>query len=204
MEQLKAKIFDNRGITLIELLVTVAISAIFIPVIYGTFITGYKVYEKISIESQLRDDADYISSMIMNSLYSMPFNEITSCDGSKDDNCFEIKNTVETQLKGAGDKGFIDVERGKKSTEINQLKIQLVPFEKDGITLQGIKIGDQLLTTQSNFNGSKFIIHCGDESSNGVCTEGGTIELQLQVSNNRNSKNLHLNSDFGFYARKGN
>lgn len=60
---------DQNGFTLIELLVTLAISAIVSTVIYSVFATGISLYQKIQLEGQLRDDADYIATMILNEMY---------------------------------------------------------------------------------------------------------------------------------------
>lgn len=60
---------SQRGLTLIELLLAVVITAIVSVVIYSVFITGVNLYQKIQIEGQLRDDADYIATLIMNEMY---------------------------------------------------------------------------------------------------------------------------------------
>ena len=39
--------------------------------------TGFKLYQKIGIEAQLRDDADYVATMILNEMYNNPPNYIT-------------------------------------------------------------------------------------------------------------------------------
>ena len=63
---------SQRGLTLIEVLATLVIMAIVSGVIYSTFTTGLKLYQKIGIEGQLRDDADYAVTMILNEMYNKP------------------------------------------------------------------------------------------------------------------------------------
>lgn len=198
-EPLKAKIFDKRGVTLIELLVTVAISAIFLPVIYSAFITGYKLYEKINIEGQLRDDADYVTSMILNTFYSTPFDVVDSC-GSSTKNCIDIKETKETTLTKQNNTNFYDFDQKsyEHNEDVNTSTIKLVNFEKNGQSLTGIQINDQLLETSSNFEGSTFSIHCKNDNNVQNCETNGTIELHLQVKDDKHNKVLHLTSEFGF------
>ena len=69
---MREKLTSNHGMTLIEVLLTLTITAIISTVIYGTFITGLKLYQKIGIEGQLRDDADYAATMILNEMYDNP------------------------------------------------------------------------------------------------------------------------------------
>ncbi|WP_409297416.1 PilW family protein [Peribacillus sp. SCS-26] len=64
--------FNEKGVTLIELLLTVVISAIAAVLIYSVFLTGIKLYQKIQVESGLRDNADYIATMILNEMYNSP------------------------------------------------------------------------------------------------------------------------------------
>ncbi|MDZ5470799.1 prepilin-type N-terminal cleavage/methylation domain-containing protein (plasmid) [Bacillus sp. 31A1R] len=60
---------NNQGMTLIEVLITLVIMTIISTVIYSVFITGIKLYQKIGIEGKLRDDADYIATMLLNVQY---------------------------------------------------------------------------------------------------------------------------------------
>lgn len=77
---------DQRGITLIEVLITLVIMSIVSGVVYSVFTTGLKLYQKIGIEAQLRDDADYVATMILNEMYNYPPNYIQKyedVDGKK-------------------------------------------------------------------------------------------------------------------------
>lgn len=197
-ERLKVKIFDNRGVTLIELLLTLVITAILLPVIYGAFSTGYKVYEKINIESQMRDDADYVSSMIMNTLYSTPFDEVGVCQNGQD-KCIQIRNTKQVELHKEGENNFYDVDdKEQERNDVKTIEIKLIEYNKNGHVIQGIQIGDDVLQTDSDFADSAFTLHCKNSESNLNCQNGGTIELALQVKNERHNKTLDLNSEFGF------
>ncbi|PLT30158.1 type IV pilus modification PilV family protein [Peribacillus deserti] len=65
-------LFSQRGITLIEVLITIVVSAIALTLIYSVFATGIKLYQKIEVEGQIRDDADYLAAMILNEMYTTP------------------------------------------------------------------------------------------------------------------------------------
>ena len=67
---MKKSIQSEHGITLVELLVTIALLSLFGTIMYSVFLTGVKLYQKIEVEGQLRDDADYIATAILNELYS--------------------------------------------------------------------------------------------------------------------------------------
>ena len=63
---------STGGFTLIELLATVTVSSIILAVLYSIFATGITLYQKIQVEAQMRDDADYIATMILNEMYENP------------------------------------------------------------------------------------------------------------------------------------
>ena len=80
-KKIKESLANEKGLSLIEILLAVTITTFISGVIYSLFITGLSLYQKIQIEGQLRDDADYIATMIMNELttnqpkYVTPLNE---------------------------------------------------------------------------------------------------------------------------------
>ncbi|MEM5592114.1 hypothetical protein AAHH67_10945 [Niallia circulans] len=87
------RIFDEKGITLYELLAAITILAIVLPVIYGVFQSGLSLYNKIQIEGQIRDDADYAVSMMMNSFNSIPFDYVT-IEGDSKISLYDTEKTV--------------------------------------------------------------------------------------------------------------
>ena len=81
---MKQLLSSNRGFTLIEVLLTVIIGTIVSSMIYLLFTTGLNLYQKIQIEGQLRDEADYVATMILNEMYSnSPESIETTADGIK-------------------------------------------------------------------------------------------------------------------------
>ncbi|RIW37708.1 prepilin-type N-terminal cleavage/methylation domain-containing protein [Bacillus salacetis] len=187
-ERSKARTYDEDGFTLIELLLTLAISAILLPVIYGTFLTGYKIYEKVSIEAQLRDDADYVSAMVMNRLYSTPFDYVDECDG--EDNCLKFVDSVET-AQNEFNPEVIDQDKQKSSESHFEIKLS----EKDG--RQVWSSGGSIVDTPSDFRDSEISFKCSEENRKGQCTSA-TIFLDFRVSHTNHTKQLNLESSFGF------
>lgn len=66
---MKKLLTSMKGVTLVELLVALVISSILLTTIYSVFVTGIHLYQKMQLEGQMRDDADYIATMILNEMY---------------------------------------------------------------------------------------------------------------------------------------
>ncbi|MFT4412809.1 type IV pilus modification PilV family protein [Fredinandcohnia humi] len=94
------KIREQKGVTLIELLITLTVSAIAIGAIYGVFITGIKAFQKIGIESGLRDEGDYILGMIINEMNRSSVDFISDCDGSDINKCIELIDNRTIEVEG--------------------------------------------------------------------------------------------------------
>ncbi|MGG1628956.1 PilW family protein [Rossellomorea sp. NRS-1567] len=186
MEKLKAKISDNRGITLVELLLTLSISAILLPVTYGAMITGYKVYEKVSIDAQLREDADYVSAMVMKNLYSYPFDTIEECVPSSS-TCVKFINSSELSVAPYSGKSFYQVEEEEIVNDEQILQLVQVG-EKKQWSFDGA-----ILTTPSDFSGSIITSTCTSKP----CNEA-IIQLSYKVSHPNFDKTLNLESSIGF------
>ncbi|MBB5324582.1 prepilin-type N-terminal cleavage/methylation domain-containing protein [Anoxybacillus tepidamans] len=188
---------NERGITLIELLATITISSIMLSVIYGVFMTGLNLYNKIGIEGQLRDDADYVVSRMMNKLYSFPFDQIEYCPNSPKGTCITLVNDkyvgidqYNNLLDINPDKDYVDENGNKISTAT---KIELVETETG---FYQFKIDDEILSTQANFKGSTITFQCSKEQ-NGNCVSA-MINIDLTVQHPRTNKTLHLASKFGW------
>lgn len=200
-ERLKAKTSDEEGFTLIELLLTLAISAILLPVIYGTFLTGYKIYEKVSIEGQLREDADYVSAMLMNSLYSTPFDYVDECE--EEDNCLVFVDNLETAQNNYHPE-VIDQDKERDTDDIKSFEIRLM--DKNG--KQVWDTGTGTIDTPSDFSGSSIKFTCSnphqddfdDEDTKDEKCTNAIIKLDFSIAheNEEREEQLNLQSQFGF------
>jgi prepilin-type N-terminal cleavage/methylation domain-containing protein len=190
---------NERGVTLIELLATITISSIALSVIYGVFITGLNLYNKIAIEGQLRDDADYVVSRIMNKLYSLPFDHIEYCPNSPEGTCITLVNDKYIGIDPYNNDRFLDINPEKKYEDENknpvstESNIKLVETETG---FYQFKIDDEILSTQANFKGSTITFQCSKEQ-NGNCVSA-IIDIDLSVQHPRTNKTLHLASKFGW------
>ncbi len=84
---------NERGLTLIELLVGLAITSIIAASAYGVFTAGTKAYKRIGIENQLRSEADILMTTIFNELYTL------APDGLKKDESNNYTLTFVNQVK---------------------------------------------------------------------------------------------------------
>ncbi|EIJ79053.1 hypothetical protein PB1_15884 [Bacillus methanolicus PB1] len=197
------KIFDEKGVTLYELLATFAITMIVLPVIYGVFTSGIKLYNKIQIEGQLRDEADYAATMVMNTFYSFPFDYVKGCGENESKNCIVLIDGTYTDIQDVkgiekGQSGhFYDINQEKKYDEERTLRIALTDEnnqEKTQITIDGTP-----LEGIADFKDSKISFACYKYKDNETneC-ESGIIYLDFFLQHERLEKPLELESEFGF------
>ncbi|MBB6177437.1 prepilin-type N-terminal cleavage/methylation domain-containing protein [Anoxybacillus tengchongensis] len=188
------KVFANeRGLTLIELLVGLAITSIIATSAYGVFTAGTKAYKRIGIESQLRSEADILMTTIFNELYTL------APDGLNKNESNEHTLTFVNHIKKEIDTNTGLVEEKEQEGQTLQIKID----EATG-TLQ---INDKQITS-SNLRivpeQSTFTYTCVQEQQN-VC-KGGVISIRLSVQDNDHRhpddplyiEPFTLQSQFGF------
>jgi prepilin-type N-terminal cleavage/methylation domain-containing protein len=194
MAQLKARIYDNRGMTLIEVLIVIVIMAIITPVVTGAFTAGQKTFVKQSSEVQFREDADYVTTMIMNEFFSTPFDKAGSC--TTELNCITIIDNKEMQLTpvtGEDKKADYGVGSENKATIVEK-SIRFV--SSGGKT--AVEVKDAILETESDFAGSTLEFDCSEPSKDADPCETGTILLHFELSNAITKQSLTLESRFGF------
>ncbi|WP_251549405.1 PilW family protein [Neobacillus muris] len=66
----------NRGVTLVELLAVLAILSIISLTIYSVLFGGFKTYDRVIAENELRDEADYILTYLINDFFTLKSSEI--------------------------------------------------------------------------------------------------------------------------------
>ncbi len=207
---MKKFILPERGVTLVELLVTIALVSLFGTIMYSVFLSGVKLYQKIEVEGQLRDDADYIATAILNEMYS---NSPKSVKTFKD----SVTGREGIILVRAHEKkvdGYL-VEDNTNSPE-KTIKIYFdddrFVIESNTGTVQDIKTVeiDSKFTTVSkgmpNETKSRITLGTvGECNANYTACSHGTIRLTLALEGENtiknsliNSKPLVLESSFGF------
>lgn len=210
MRSYAKEIQSENGLTLIEVMATVFISSITLVVIYQVFFMGIRTYERVGIEMQLRDEADYIISTVLKELYENPADSVeTSCEANTSGfPCLTVTRQssikVDQQYPGLVLEEGIGADSLRKTTFL---------FKNDQI-VKLTKIGDEpavetLLSTKDySFEGSKIrITPCVNEqgtSQNSACKKG-IIHISLRISSNEYSEGnriavnpLTLTSQIGF------
>ncbi|NRD76010.1 prepilin-type N-terminal cleavage/methylation domain-containing protein [Bacillus sp. BRMEA1] len=205
------KLLTNEGgLTLIEVVATVVITAILSGVIYSVFTTGIKLYQKIGIEGQLRDDADYVATIILNEMYNSPPNVVSEYENPETG----AQGIEMIRYKPKNVDGFLVED----STEIEDhtliykedqtFYIEKLNAQNTSISKKKIDTANAINTeTQDGTNSETSFISLGSctmEDSTHKC-EHGRISLNL-VLQDRNSENnsfintkpLILKSSFGF------
>ncbi len=207
---MKKFILSERGVTLVELLVTISLISLFGTIMYSVFLTGVNLYQKIEVEGQLRDDADYIATAILNEMYS---NSPKSVKAFKDSSTGK-EGIILVRANQKNVDGYLveeDTSQPEKTIKIYFDQDKFV-IESNSGTTQEIKTVDikSKFTTihNSSSNPTKSMITLG---SDGQCNAGstecqhGTIQLKLALKGKNdfknsliNSKPLVLESSFGF------
>lgn len=210
-------ISTQRGLTLIEVLVTLVIMSIVSGVVYSVFSTGLKLYQKIGIEAQLRDDADYVATMILNEMYNYPPNYIKEYDDKDGGKGLELIRYFPKEVN----RYLVD----DVTTDDGKIKIQrrlLIYFKDDNFYIDKFETEiledgtekihssiDQLSSESSRFttkNGKSSSIRfsCTKPELSKQCPHG-TIKLDIVIgedkerfSNLLKTDPLELESSFGF------
>ncbi|KAA9023143.1 PilW family protein [Niallia endozanthoxylica] len=201
---MKKILSSQRGITLVEVLATLVIMAIVSGGIYSVFTTGLKLYQKTGIEAQLRDDADYVATMILNEMYNRPPNYIAKYETA------EAKGIEMVRYKQKTVNHYIVEETEEKEYRIfiyfenEKFYIEEVdPISEDTIERMELSSDSSRFTTLNGESSSiSFTPTSLDSNGNGV---HGRIELKLIIGDNSENlssflktKPLKLESSFGF------
>lgn len=168
---------NNRGLTLIEVLLTLVITAIVSTVIYSTFTTGIKLYQKIGIEGQLRDDADYIATMILNQFY-------------------ENSPSFVENFENAGVKGVKLVRYKEKTVEryviednIKLDKIILIYLKDNKFYIKNLRVDNLKNADNVNDLSEGDEMEISNDSSILTTIDGESSSINLDINSCRSNKN---------------
>ncbi|WP_188385161.1 PulJ/GspJ family protein [Ornithinibacillus halotolerans] len=67
---------NEKGVTLVELLAAIVITAIIGVIGYSVLASGFSTYDRVKEEAKLRDEADLIIATLINELYPLKQSEI--------------------------------------------------------------------------------------------------------------------------------
>ncbi|ACJ33000.1 prepilin-type N-terminal cleavage/methylation domain-containing protein [Anoxybacillus flavithermus] len=188
------KVFANeRGLTLIELLVGLAITSIIAASAYGVFTAGTKAYKRIGIENQLRSEADILMTTMFNELYAF------APDGLKTDESNDDTLTFVNEIKKEIDTNTGLVEDREQAGQTLQITIDKT---NEALLINGNQVTPSNLRIVSDQ--SKLTYTCVRAQQN-VCKSGViSIRLSVQDNDHRNPDDplyiepFTLQSQFGF------
>ena len=87
---------NERGLTLVEVLAVFVIGSIISVIGMQILMAGFKSYEHASAQTELRDEADYIMSKLINELYTVKTSEIKKkhLNNSNNNYYFEMDDKI--------------------------------------------------------------------------------------------------------------
>lgn len=131
MEKLMKQINNNKGITLVELLATLVIVSIIGAFSYSVLSQGYANYQRIQVETELRDEADLIMVSIIKDLFVLKEGEIkleNKCTSGTSNSYLTVTKTgtsPEDSYKTGFESGKVFV-KGKEVRFFNS-NVQVIP-----------------------------------------------------------------------------
>ncbi|WLR50095.1 prepilin-type N-terminal cleavage/methylation domain-containing protein [Bacillus tianshenii] len=189
---------NDRGLTLIELLATITISAFIIGGISTVLIMGVNTFNKTMVEGEIRDEADYLASMVMKEIYEFSPDYVEELNETGKTGIIAYKFSGYT----INDEGVLLSPKGKEPAQ--QLEIFL---EENAAGSSDLKvIGPFVYSTTAepvkilNENGitieesSKLTVKF---SQGDTYKESGQLSLQLSLTKNP-VESMLMESTFGF------
>lgn len=188
---MKRFVNNEKGLSLLELLAAMTISTFILAAIYGVFLSGIKTYQRIGIENELRSEADYMMTIVLNNLYQF------SPDG--------IDTTATTNERIV----FINNKQKKIDTRVGLVEEQetaaesfTIELQNDALSINGQPISSdrlKIMTSQS-----KLSYTCVRQEGN-MCRSGVvTVVLAVQDRDHATPdsplyiKPFTLKTEFGF------
>lgn len=201
MAQLKARICDERGLSLLELLAVLTVLGIVGSVMTSTLVTGQKIFTKQTAETQFREDADYVTTRIMNEFYSTPFDEVdnTCIVKGKEIPCIKIVDNTEvilTEINDTQNGASTIYDPGQQAKDIAAITMIYIENKKVFIH-KSIDSSNEILDVPSHFSDTSSLeVVC--TSSEEMPCEKGTILLDFTLESERTNEKMQLESRFGF------
>ncbi|MRX71442.1 prepilin-type N-terminal cleavage/methylation domain-containing protein [Bacillus lacus] len=192
-------IFNQQGLTVIELLAAITISTIALASIYGVFQMGVQAYSKTAAEQELRDEGDYILSLILSDLYAAKIDTVENCTKTESEFCFKIVNDHELSISSLNS-SLVEKKGKEKPSTITYLVSQSSIKRQE----QSEKETTERIISSSNVQISSLnsSLSCTDSrlsgsgSSKKQCSSG-VITLRLLFQKGR-AEHIEFESKFGF------
>ncbi|RIX54038.1 prepilin-type N-terminal cleavage/methylation domain-containing protein [Paenibacillus nanensis] len=179
MKRFVKRFSSGKGFTLIELIVSTTLLALFGGIIFSVITYGVSSYNKIQTENALRDDADLIMSAIINELYTVAPEKVRQLSNGiqlvKDQNANQ--NRIQVEDGGLIIHGY-DEAQGKAT--VTRVDIHSIIENNDPIQLE---CGQSGIFEHGQLTCSTGLIE---------------IELVLKQAAGEEPRRMTLKSKFGF------
>lgn len=189
------------GVTLIELIAVLSIMGLVLGIISTTIFFGFRSYNRISVENDLRDQGDVIMSSIITELYTFAPDRIYPLTDAKTNRVYGLRLVNENgdgtlNLAAAHEivistDGQIEIHKASSSSS-SSAETPTDPYEATKIR------GGHLVVSDAN---TQSLISLEGEGLNvfGYLKTGlVNIKLVLQMDDGSDSSEITLESRFGF------
>lgn len=94
MQKVQTKYFNQKGLTLIESLLSLLLFSIIGTVVYFVLLNGLTTEKKIYTETLIRDEADLVMSQIIDNLYTATNTKVKAVTGQQNMLIYQIDNNT--------------------------------------------------------------------------------------------------------------
>ncbi|MBH0159162.1 prepilin-type N-terminal cleavage/methylation domain-containing protein [Fictibacillus sp. 26RED30] len=94
MQKVQTKYLNQKGLTLIESLLSLLLFSIIGTVVYFVLLNGLTTEKKIYTETLIRDEADLVMSQIIDNLYTATYTKVKAVTGQQNMLIYQIDNNT--------------------------------------------------------------------------------------------------------------
>jgi prepilin-type N-terminal cleavage/methylation domain-containing protein len=105
---MRTKLLNEKGLTLIESLLSLVLFSIIGTVVYFVLLTGMNTEKKIYTETLIRDEADLVMSQIIDALYMASTSKVTKGNGNQNVLVYQVNQTKNKTVGFIDDQPMID------------------------------------------------------------------------------------------------
>lgn len=208
MQKLFAKWRREEGVTLIELIAVLSIMGLVLGIISTTIFFGFRSYNRISVENNLRDQGDIVMSSIITEMYRFAPDRIYPLTDAKTNRIYGLRLVNEDDkgqpnLAAAEEIIITSDDQGRGQVEIHKAAssdasgsdpsaVPADPYESTRIQ------GGHLAVSDANTRSSILLEGDGLNVFGYLETGLVNIKLVLQMDEGTDLSEITLDSRFGF------
>lgn len=147
---------NQRGITLVELVATLAIVGMVGTLAYAVLFQGYANYERVQAETKLRDEADLIMANFVRELFVLKSNELEespSCLNGAPGSCVSVTK------EDSGESYFVGFQQDNASSDVAIVRNEEIRFYNDDVQLVPNRRADSMVNNSiSSDDGIRYTV----------------------------------------------